>query len=342
MSLTARLLRTVPAPLPFKGVADAPVPRRSAPGEGWRLTQRSDAEVVVADIAPDGAAPVPVVRFPAPWPSAEASYAVSPAAGLAVFTGPDAVRAVDRTGAVVWEIRHPARPAWRGGGSVGFAVDGRTLWAHVVAAGRAEEWLVIDPADGTVLARAETGTDSAGSEHVPHPDPGQMGLSVGEGQDGAPLRWGRWDGRALTVDSYGADDLVLLGVSPGGGLLLTVGHDQDAVTVHRAADGSVVGAVPAEAVPAHPGADPADEDDFGPCFDYAGGFVDERTALVSTVDSDDEHGPGRHWLVAADSPALTGPVDYPLAISDYPVPLGDGTWCTASPEDGVLRLWTLG
>ncbi|MFE0422813.1 hypothetical protein [Streptomyces sp. NPDC058953] len=331
----------MPAPLPFTGAGDAPVAERAGPGAPWRLTQRSDAEVVVVDIAREpGATPAAEVRFPAPWPRADASYAVSPTADLAVFAGPDAVWAVDRAGDAVWEVSHPARPSWSGGGSVGFAADGKTVWVHVVAGGK-EEWLVVDPADGTVLARAETGTSAAGSVHVPHPDPGQMGLSIGEGQDGAPLRWGRWNGRTLTVDSYGADDLVLLAVSPGGGLLLAVDHDQNTVTVHRAGDGSVVGGVPAAEVPAHPDADPADEaDDPGPCFDYAGGFVDEDTALVGTVESDDEHGAGRHWLLDTARPALIGQLRYPLAISGYPQPLGDGTWCTASPEEGVLHHWT--
>ncbi|WP_371663342.1 hypothetical protein [Streptomyces sp. NBC_00280] len=32
------------------------------------------------------------------------------------------------------------------------------------------------------------------------PDPGQMGLGIGEGQDGTPLRWGRRDGASRIVD----------------------------------------------------------------------------------------------------------------------------------------------
>lgn len=47
-----------------------------------------------------------------------------------------------------------------------------------------EEWLVLDATDGTVLGRADTQTVAAGSGHVSHPDPGQMGLSVGEGRTG--------------------------------------------------------------------------------------------------------------------------------------------------------------
>ncbi|MGW5175427.1 hypothetical protein ACWERY_13820 [Streptomyces sp. NPDC004082] len=77
-------------------------------------------------------------------------------------------------------------------GSAAFSADGKLLWAHVLGplSGEQpdgdrgeEEWLVLDAADGTVLARTRTRTSAAGSVHVPHPDPGQMGLSVGEGQD---------------------------------------------------------------------------------------------------------------------------------------------------------------
>ncbi|MDN3294887.1 hypothetical protein QWM81_12650 [Streptomyces ficellus] len=124
-------------------------------------------------------------------------------------------------------------------GSVGFSADGKVVWAHVHGplaheapdGGRGEEWLVINAVDSTLLARAVTGT-AAGSVHVPHPT-GQMGLTIGEGQNGSPLRWGRWDGYALVVGSFGDEDCVLPAVSPTGDRLLTVTHDQDVLAAHE-------------------------------------------------------------------------------------------------------------
>ncbi|GGQ35025.1 hypothetical protein GCM10010266_68020 [Streptomyces griseomycini] len=110
-------------------------------------------------------------------------------------------------------------------GSAAFSADGAFVWARLhgpLAHGEpdrgrgAEEWLVSHDADGTVLARARTGTAAAGSVHVAHPDPGQMGLTIGEGQEGSPLHWGRWDGQALAVERFNDEDRVLLaGQTPG-------------------------------------------------------------------------------------------------------------------------------
>ncbi|MGW3458801.1 hypothetical protein ACWDE9_04125 [Streptomyces olivaceoviridis] len=48
-----------------------------------------------------------------------------------------------------------------------------------------------------------------------------MELSIGEGQDGAPLRRGRWDGTELSV-RYVEGDPALTGLSPSGERLMTV------------------------------------------------------------------------------------------------------------------------
>ncbi|WP_258053668.1 hypothetical protein [Streptomyces sp. Ru72] len=308
------------------------------------------------------------VRFPAPWPRRFGSWAVSPAADLAVFAGPHALRAIDRSGNVQWELRHHCWAGCAGGhmdfteyaedrdhrfassGSAGFSADGKIVWAHISGplahevpdGGRGEEWLVINAADGTLLARAETGTAAAGSVHVPHPDPGQMGLTIGEGQDGAPLRWGRWDGHALVVDNFGDEDRVLLAVSPSGARLLTVTHDQDILAVHRVTDGSAVAELGADAVPQHPAIEEEAEDGEAQAFfDYEGGFLDESTLVVGTVESDEEFGTGRHWLVDAADMRLIDRLTYPFEVSGLPKALGDGTWYTVSDLDSALHVWTL-
>ncbi|MFF8096347.1 hypothetical protein [Streptomyces sp. NPDC016675] len=267
-------MSTIVAPLAFSGVGDAP--RLERRGGTRRLVQRGDTALVVQDLAPSAAA----VRLPAPRPRRYGSCAVSPAGDLAVFAGLHALRAVDRSGKVRWEVRHPCWAGcaghdafadyaeerdhrYAGSGSAGFSADGSLVWAHVRGSlandrGRgADEWQVIDPEGGTVLARAATHTAAVGSDHVPQPDPRQMGLTIGEGQDGAPLRWGRWDGRTLAVDTFGEADRVLLAVSPTGKRLLTVTHDQDGPALarrrgpdatHRPARPPLRGVRPAEAL----------------------------------------------------------------------------------------------
>ncbi|MFF5422296.1 hypothetical protein [Streptomyces misionensis] len=125
---TARLVTTFAAPLDReRDAADAPylvrwpVPRPGGASGRRLLVQRGDTELVV--VAPDrtgvsdaadvpeaadvpGSAHAPAVRFPAPWPRNFGTFAVAPDAGLAVFAGVHAVRAVDPAGAVRWEIAH--------------------------------------------------------------------------------------------------------------------------------------------------------------------------------------------------------------------------------------------
>ncbi|WP_335937098.1 hypothetical protein [Streptomyces sp. PTD5-9] len=378
----ARLVATLPAPLgPARrgeDTADAPL-LLCRPGSRL-LVQRGDAELAVVDANAEDA---PVVRFPAPWPRRFGTCTVAPGGELAVFSGVHALRAVDATGAVRWEIRHGC---WDGDcrtlhtayeeyasdrsheyadrGSAAFSADGTLVWAHirgpVASAGPdapealpgpdaspgsdvLEEWLVIDAADGRILGRAGTDTAAIGSEHVPHPDPARMGLCVGEGQDGVPLLWGRWDGRRLSVEGFCAYERVLTSVSPSGDRFLTVTHCEETLGVHRIEDGSALCELDAGgSVPRHPEADPDDQDADVTLWDYACGFLDEETIVAGTSARDEEYGEQRHWLVRADAAGLrvSARIAYPFPVSGGVTALDDGTWYTV-PEDGdALHIWS--
>lgn len=394
--VAARLVATSAAPLDRRrDAAEAPRLLRLA---GKRLlVQRGDTELVVVAPDPgrpdaarrDSTAPGPVspgpvgpdaagadsegdtvIRFPAPWPSRYGTCAVAPGGDLAVFAGVHALRAVDPTGEVRWEIRHGC---WEGAcrtlhttydeyasdrshgyadqGSAVFSADGTLVWAHirgpVAATGPDPEaldvWLVVDAAAGRVLGRVDAQTAAAGSHHVPHPDPARMGLCVGEGQDGVPMLWGRWDGQRLSVERFCDDERILMAVSPSGDRFLTVTHYQETLAVHRTEDGSVLCALDAQdAVPRHPEADPDDLDADVALWDYSGGFLDEETAVAGTSERDEEYGEPRHWLVSAGAAGMRGSarLTYPFPVSGGPTALGDGTWYTVSEHGDALHLWS--
>ncbi|MFF7599685.1 hypothetical protein [Streptomyces mirabilis] len=370
MSASARLVTTLAGPLES---ATAGFPgERCLPGRTLIL-QSDETQLAAYDLAAALAGEASVARFPLPWPRRFGTCTVSPGLDVAVFAGVHAVRAVDRRGATLWEVRHGC---WEGScqemhasfeeygesgestvgrghryadsGSVVFSADGKLVWAHVrgpLAAGGGdpdviEEWLVLDATDGTVLGQADTQTVAAGSGHVSHPDPGQMGLSVGEGQDGAPLLWGRWDGERLSVERID-DDRCLLAVSPSGERFLTVTHYQELLSLHRVEDGSVVSELDAEEViPEHPALDP-DDDEPEVHWDYYGGFLDEHTVIAGTTEADEEYGTGRHWLVDVRDMRLLGEVTYPFPTSGVPNTLGDGSWYTIAEDTRELQVWRL-
>lgn len=105
MTASARLVATLAAPL-ASGDTDAPYVEHW-PGKRL-LVQRGDTELVVRDLdqpATESGEAVQV-HFPAPWPRRFGGCAVAPTLDLVVFTGVHTLRAMDRTGAVRWEIRH--------------------------------------------------------------------------------------------------------------------------------------------------------------------------------------------------------------------------------------------
>ncbi|MEU8129035.1 hypothetical protein AB0B68_17615 [Micromonospora sp. NPDC049049] len=359
LSVSFRVSPNSPRVLGTARTADTPAVQR------WphrRLVViRRDDELLAYDLdrltAGDDA---PAARFPAPWPRGAGGIdAVSPTLNLAVFSGQHALRAVDAAGALRWEVPHAC---WSSAclsyhdsyqdyadsrehrhpdtGSCWISADGSTVWAHVRTAlpddtesKLDEEWLVLDAPDGRLLGRASTGTVAAGSHHVPHPDPSQMGLSVGEGQDGAPLLWGRWDGTRLTVTRIGDDDRSLVDVSPCGTRFLTISHWGQQPAVHRLPDGAVIREVTADPRPHRP-ADAEEETPWG----YRCGFVDEHTIVASTIEGSEET---RHWLIDTASGNILDQVQYPKPVSEDPMALGDGTWLTCGEDPFQLFLWSL-
>lgn len=172
--------------------------------------------------------------------------------------GVHAVRSVEATGATRWEVRHGC---WGGcpllhvsfdeyaddrdhlyadSGSAVVSADGELVWSHVrgplASDGNTEDdqelWVVLDAVAGRAVGRVNTGTMASCSEHTSHPDPSQMGLSLGEGEEGSPVLWGRWDGQQVTAEQIGTER-ILLAVSPSGRRLLTVPVGQWSLSLHQ-------------------------------------------------------------------------------------------------------------
>ncbi|MEU9801965.1 hypothetical protein [Streptomyces sp. NPDC051000] len=135
---------------------------------------------------------------------------------------------------------------------------------------------------------------------------------------------------------------MLSAVSPGGARLLTVTHDQEALVAHRLVDGSADPEPEAElraeeVIPRHPEADP-DDPEVEAFWDYEAGFLDEHTVIAGTVESDEESGAGRYWIVDLTGRGTVEPLVRPHPVTGTARALGDGTWYTVSPTDHVVRI----
>jgi hypothetical protein len=351
--------------LPVNGRADEAVQVLRWPGRRLVLV-RGEAELTVYDLAElANGVDRPAVVFPAPWPRRmNGVVSVSPDLEFAVFPRVHAVQAVEPSGAVRWELPHSCwEPSclaihvsdgeyagrrdhrYPDQGSSWVSVDGKTVWVHVRGplpgdeppAGADpwlsdERWLVLDAAEGVILAQAGTETAAAGSHHIAHPDPRVMGLSVGEGQDGSPLLWGRFDGRRIELTRVGVDDHILVAAAPTGDRFVAITHSaRDEMTVHRLPDGDITGTVFARwlAADGNPAADTRVSWDLAEM-----GFVDQHTLIASTSRSGDDE--PRHWLINVETLKATA-VQYPKPVASRPLGLEDGTWLVIA-HDGCARL----
>ncbi|MER7309882.1 hypothetical protein E5082_31560 [Streptomyces griseoluteus] len=361
MTATAHLVTTADASL---DLASAEAPQvLQWPGR-WPLVQRGDAEVVAVGLGACGAGQGSEARFPAPWPRHFGTVTVSPQGDAAVFAGVHAVQLAEPSGVTRWEVQHGCGDGscsvmhrsfdeyaddedhyYADSGSVAFSADGRFVWAHVRGPLSGSEdtqddrevWAVLYAMDGRVLGYADTMTAASSSEQTSHPDPAQMGLSIGEGEEGSPVLWGRWDGQHLSVEQIGIER-ILVAVSPSGQHLLTVPMGQWSLILQQVEDGSDLRKLDAQnTVPHHPRSAGADR----VYWDYEAAFVDENTIVAGTSESDASHGSARHWLVDADSMTLREEISYPFPVSGPARSAGAGTWYTVSKDRLSVYLWEL-
>jgi hypothetical protein len=154
-----------------------------------------------------------------------------------------------------------------------------------------------------------------------------VGLSVGEGQDGAELYWGHWNNERPVVGRLDDRSRVLIDVRPTGGEYLTTPHSgaEGSVAVHEFPNGRVFASLAASAV--------FEEDDY---FDFTAGYVTDEMVLVGSVERQ------QHLLLASQTLALLGVVEYPASHpKECITPSGQGTWLTSDYASGRHFLWRL-
>lgn len=244
---------------------------------------------------------------------------------------------LDRDGTEVWRARFSTSPGTEYGGHVScvFSHDGTQVWlfspGEMLQRGE-DRIVVVDDADGTIVAEHLTETAAHGAGFTPHPG-GDMLVDIGEGQDGVYLLRCKLDGGSVAVHDYGWSDRVFSGLSPDGQMFMTTDHQlSDNAFFHRY-DGSIVCKVEVGAF-AGAGADREE-----PQVEWTGGFLDGQTAVVvlSGYDEDTDEDWHEHYLVSP----FTGEVlrRWPVEVEHaFAVNLpGDGTWLRRR-DDRLERL----
>lgn len=152
------------------------------------------------------------------------SHAVRAGDRVALISESDAVVLMDADGRRLWRHRHPA---WNQGGfQTGCAwFDNEGTPFAVVPASDYDgcEIVALSARDGAPTHRASISTAPAGM-HALHQQDDWVGLSVGEGQDGAYAWWCRPHARQLEVIEGGWTDEVLFDADAAGTRILTTPH----------------------------------------------------------------------------------------------------------------------
>lgn len=306
----------------------------------WLVHRRSmTRELAVVELLVVDAQLAPIWRLPVPDPY-RGVHAVTGDLSLVALSLQHRVLLLDGRGQQVASFPHQP---WGMGdpdsGCCAFSPCGRYLWATVPTwpegswQANDELWL-IDLAGLSVVDRRKLDVCAAGSTPVQHPDGHTVGLDIGEGQDGAAIRWARADRGRIGLRFAPGDDRSLAAVHPDGQEYLTTPHANDrlqALARHRFADDGAIERLASAAA-------------FGPAERWAdaAGYLTNELILAATV------GGVRHMLVQRAPLQLLGEVIYPDVGEAgcpedqprrWPVAAHQGTWLTTSSQG--LQRWML-
>lgn len=249
----------------------------------------------------------------AEWPAGSphrASHATAPDRGLALISGPDEVRLLDRAGRVLWQHAHDP---WSGDFESGCAWFDHAgdPYAVVLPPEDCYDGCLVrrfDLASGQVLAEAPIKAAPAVIQPVHHPD-GWVGLTEGEGQDAAKAWWVRSRPGTPEFDllDAGWDEWVLADADRAGTRILTLPHGAGPLLVRSFPALDIIQSF-----------DPPEDYrwDFSACF--AGDLIIATTTGRKAADR----------LVAIDGSRTL----HDLGESGgWLVPAADSTWLTVTP-----------
>ncbi|WP_281904619.1 hypothetical protein [Phytohabitans aurantiacus] len=247
------------------------------------------------------------------------------------LVGVDGVTVINEAGRPLWHRpERIAAPYQRRQPSGHFDSQGR-LWAYLP--GRDDELAVLDPVDGSLIARTRLDTYQGAATFLNHPDGWHIGVTVAMGQDGTTSFWARLDGDRIHLRSVSGE--ILADIASTGDWYIDLPHRGDQIAVRDVADGTARISCFARDVPrfVHP---------VGYILNSAATLVTDEYLLVG-VEPDDCDGDEQHLLLATDTLTHLATIDYPqpMFLNSITHAGGNGRWLTHNWTTGTSQLWSL-
>ncbi|MDI2127980.1 hypothetical protein [Yinghuangia seranimata] len=286
------------------------------PGASAWLAHTEDGELLVLD---DSLATVRRIALPSDW---KGGHAVAPDLSFVAASGPDRVCVLDMTGRQIWSHPH-ADWEFEESGSCVVSTDARAVWA-VLRTEEADVCALFDAKDGTVRRSAALPAQTVGSELLPHPDGIHVGVASGHGDDAYRIFLVASDGTGPARELPASEEpRILIDIQPGSGLMLTTPYGDGPLALLRSPDGGIVAA-------RQPGTLLPGDDEV---FDFYAGFLGPDRVLAASSDQ-------RHLVFSVPDLRPVAEIEYPDTTERaWLVVRHDGTWVTADPDTGLVRLW---
>lgn len=277
----------------------------------------------------------PVATYAIKSDDKELSHAVAPDLSRLVYATSNSIICFDRKGDARWRYDlEPLSTAYRvRPPDFAFSLDGTWLWVYRPDAinDRGPDTLVtLRVSTGEVVAKAELDSVGEGGRIALHRDDRHILLGVGEGQDGARVYLAALSAShdSIELHSYEWNDRVLIDTSPDGSQFMTVDHGRDDVAFHTFPSGEIALCLPIDAF---------EDEDEEPLIDYAGGFLNSDTAVVTLAGEKDDKEWHRHYRIDLRTRRPQGRFEaYSRDSYDFE-PLGDGTWIVSGADGRPIR-----
>jgi hypothetical protein len=268
--------------------------------------------------------PIWRLRLPSSW---RGRHAVTQDLSRVALSLQHEVLVLSGDGDELCRLAHPDRDSLGPrSGCCAFAPDQPYLWATVPTEEGFDELWLVDVDRQVVVDHRPLDSTAEGCAPLYHPDGRTIGLDIGEGQDGALIRWARVERGRIRLRLVPGFDRILVDIHPSGGEYLSAPHDcfpADELMRHRFVDDTPIEGLSAwEVFP------------FGDHWAMYAGYLTEELIVAGMQPSE------RHVLVRRAPLGLLGTIAYPAGSPPgWIVAAGAGRWLTHN-DDGLV-CWTL-